>query len=114
MVDWGCPGWHLTEEAHCMWEASEVQLKEGAKIAVLKMSQRQPWRASYEYSESKDPDANSPGYVVSETGQPGAEGFVKASWERSSRKATMNRGKMTHLFTEWLKEEVIPGQILIP
>lgn len=50
-----------------MWEKSEVQVREGAKTALLKMNQSQPWRVSYEYSESKDPDTNSPSYMVSET-----------------------------------------------
>ena len=86
LLDQGYTGWHLTEKAHYMWEESEVQVREGAKIAALKMNQSQPWRLSYEYSESKDPDTHSPGYMVSETGQPGAEGFVKPSWERREEK----------------------------
>lgn len=76
-----------------MWEGNEVQVGEGAKIAALKMNQSKPWRATYKYSESKDPDTSSSGYMGSETGQPGAEGFVRASWERSRGKPTTNGEK---------------------
>ena len=41
LLDSGCPGSHLIEEAHCVWEASEVQDREVAKIATLKMNQGQ-------------------------------------------------------------------------
>lgn len=46
-----------------------------------------------------------PGWVVSETEKPGAEGFVKVSWGRGRGIAMMNGEMMTCLLNEWMKEE---------
>ena len=47
-------------------------------------------------------------------GESGAEGFVKAFGERGKRTAKINGEIMTCIFTEWMKKEGIPRQILTP
>lgn len=86
-----------------MQKESEVQDRQIAKIAALKMNQSQNQRHPKTVVKTKTQmqfPPPPPGWMVSETGQQEAEGFVKASRERGRGTVKMNGEIMMCLFTE--------------